>query len=210
MTAVQAVYEAVVDGDFRTVSKATEQALQAGVPAEVILNEGLILAMKEVGHRYEKGQYFLPEMLISAKAMQASLNLLRPLLGERTDKSSIRVVLGTVQGDLHSIGKNLVGMMLEGAGFEVVDLGVDVSPEKFAQAAPGAQVIGLSALLTTTMPTMGRVISALKDAGVREQVKIIVGGAPVTREFAAEIGADAYSTDAASAVRQVKALLNLE
>jgi 5-methyltetrahydrofolate--homocysteine methyltransferase len=176
----------------------------------VILNEGLIPAMGEVGCRFEAGEYYLPEMLVSAQAMKASLNLLRPLLVERKVEPMGRVVVGTVQGDLHDIGKNLVSMMLEGAGFEVVDLGVDVPPGKFVEAARGAQVIGLSALLTTTMPTMGRVIPALKEAGVRDQVKVIVGGAPVTQAFADQIGADGYGPDASSAVRKVKELLGLQ
>ncbi len=208
MADLKALYTAVVDGDARAATAETQGALAAGLPAEVILNEGLITAMGEVGDRFEQGDYYLPEMLVSAQAMKSSLALLRPLLAERKIEAIGRVVLGTVQGDLHDIGKNLVGMMLEGAGFEVVDLGVDVAPEKFVSAASGAQVVGLSALLTTTMPGMQRVVAALQEAGLRDRVKVLVGGAPVTQDFADEIGADGYSADASSAVRKVKALLS--
>jgi 5-methyltetrahydrofolate--homocysteine methyltransferase len=209
MTSWETLYTAVIDGDTSTVKAQAQQCIDAGMPAETVLNEGLIAAMKEVGRRFEEGEYFLPEMLISAQAMQAGLALLRPLLVERNVPLRGRVVLGTVQGDLHDIGKNLVAMMLEGAGFEVIDLGIDVTPEKFVQAASDAQVIGLSALLTTTMPTMRRVIGALKEAGIRDRVKVIVGGAPVTQAFADEVGADGFSTDASSAVRKVQELLGL-
>jgi 5-methyltetrahydrofolate--homocysteine methyltransferase len=209
MTGWETLYSAVIDGDTATARAQTQQCIDAGIAAETILSEGLIAAMKEVGRRFEGGEYFLPEMLISAQAMQASLALLRPLLVERNVPWMGRVVLGTVQGDLHDIGKNLVAMMLEGAGFEVIDLGIDVLPEKFVQAASGAHVIGLSALLTTTMPTMGQVMGALREAGVRDRVKVIVGGAPVTQAFADEIGADGFSPDASSAVRKVQALLGL-
>lgn len=201
---------AVIDGDAQAAEAETQRALEVGTPAEVILKEGLIPAMGEVGCLYEEGEYFLPEMLAAAQAMKTSLGQLRPLLAERDVKPIGRVVLGTVQGDLHDIGKNLVGMMLEGAGFEIVDLGANVPAEKFVEAAPGAQVIGLSALLTTTMPEMGQVIQALEEAGLRDRVKVIVGGAPVTQGVADRIGADGYGPDASSAVRKAKELLGLQ
>jgi 5-methyltetrahydrofolate--homocysteine methyltransferase len=165
--------------------------------------------MEEVGRLYEQSVYFLPEMLAAAQAMKAGLAELRPLLAEQDVEPVGRVALGTVQGDIHDIGKNLVGIMLEGAGFEIVDLGADVSPENFVNVAPDVQVIGLSALLTTTMPAMSDVIEVLKEAGVRHDVKIVVGGAPVTQAFADEIGADGYSRDASSAVRKIKGLLGV-
>jgi 5-methyltetrahydrofolate--homocysteine methyltransferase len=180
MANTKALYTAVVDGDAQAAAGETRRVLDAGVQAEVILNEGLIPAMKDVGCRFEDGELFLPEMLVSAQAMKASLALLRPLLVERKVEPIGRIAIGTVQGDLHDIGKNLVTMMLEGAGFEVVDLGIDVPPEKFVEAASGVQAIGLSALLTTTVPVMHRVTQALKEAGMRDKVKVIVGGAPLT------------------------------
>jgi 5-methyltetrahydrofolate--homocysteine methyltransferase len=177
------------------------------MPANEIMDDGLLVGMTEVGVRFEQGDCFMPEMLMAAHAMKASLGYLQPLLSERKVKPIARVVMGTVQGDLHDIGKNLVCMMLEGAGFEIVDLGFDVPADKFVAAASEAQVIGLSAMLSTTMPVMGQVIQALKEAGVRDRVKVIVGGAPVNQAFAEKIGADGYSQDASSAVRKVKQLL---
>jgi 5-methyltetrahydrofolate--homocysteine methyltransferase len=206
---LDALYNAVVDGDAQAAAAETRRALEAGLPPEVILRERLIPAMGQVGRLYEEGEYFLPEMLAAAQAMKAGLAPLRPLLAERDVEPVGRVVVGTVQGDLHDIGKNLVAMMLEGAGFEIVDLGADVPAGRFVEAAPGAQVIGLSALLTTTMPAMAGVIEALQEAGVRDQVKVVIGGAPVTQAFADQIGADGYSPDASSAVRKVKELLDL-
>lgn len=206
---LDALYSAVVDGDAQAAAAETQRALEAGSPPEVILRERLIPAMGQVGRLYEEGEYFLPEMLAAAQAMKAGLAPLRPLLAERDVEPVGRVVVGTVQGDLHDIGKNLVAMMLEGAGFEIVDLGADVPAERFVEAAPGAQVIGLSALLTTTMPAMAGVVEALQEAGVRDQVKVVIGGAPVTQAFADQIGADGYSPDASSAVRKVKELLDL-
>jgi 5-methyltetrahydrofolate--homocysteine methyltransferase len=209
MTSLETLYAAVLDCDIPKAAAQTKQCIDVGTPVETILNEGLIAAMKEVGRRFEEGEYFIPEMLVSAKAMQASLALLRPLLTERNVPLRGRVVLGTVEGDLHDIGKNLVAMMLEGAGFEVIDLGIGVTAEKFVQAASDAQVIGLSALLTTTMPAMSQVIEALREAGVRDRVKVIIGGAPVTQDFADKISADGFSPDASSAVRKIEELLGL-
>ncbi len=183
-------------------------ALAAGIAPETILKDGLIAAMGEVGRLFEENEYFVPEMLVSARAMQGGLALLKPHLAAGGATPAGKVVVGTVKGDLHDIGKNLVGMMLEGSGFEVIDLGTDVSPEKFVKAVTEHQphAIAMSALLTTTMPSMSNTIKALQEAGVREQVKVMIGGAPVTDGFARQIGADGYSPDASSAVRLAKTL----
>jgi len=176
------------------------------IDAEVILSKALIPAMDEVGELFQKGEYFVPELLVSARAMQRAMETIKPLLAEKGVKSRGRVVLGTVRGDLHDIGKNLVKMMIEGAGFEVIDLGIDVSPEKFVQAVkeykPG--IIGMSALLTTTMLAMKDTIALLKSQGVRNHVKVMVGGAPLRQEFADEIGADFYGKDATEAKNYAK------
>jgi 5-methyltetrahydrofolate--homocysteine methyltransferase len=202
------IYQNVIDGQAPAVESGVNAALDAGIGAGKILNEALIAAMDEVGQRFEEGDFFVPEMLIAARAMQAGLALLKPHLAETDIKSAGTVAIGTVKGDLHDIGKNLVAMMLEGAGFEVNDLGVDVAPEAFVDAAQkGAQVIGMSALLTTTMGNMQRTIDALKEAGIREQVKVVIGGAPVTKDYAEKIGADAFAPDASSATRTVRDLL---
>jgi 5-methyltetrahydrofolate--homocysteine methyltransferase len=202
------VYEAVLDGNAPAAQASVKAALEAGIPADVVLKDGLISAMAEVGRLFEENEYFVPEMLVSARAMQSGLTLLKPLLAESGAEPAGRVVIGTVKGDLHDIGKNLVAMMLEGAGFEVIDLGTDVSPEKFVKAVVDnkAQIIGMSALLTTTMPSMGTTIKVLEESGLRDQVKVMIGGAPVTDGFAKQIGADGYSPDASSAVRLAKSL----
>ncbi len=205
---LQDIYQNVIKGQAQAVEAGVKNEIDAGTPPEQILNDGLIAAMDEVGSRFEKGEFFVPEMLIAARAMQAGLAVLKPHLAEGDIKSAGKVAIGTVQGDLHDIGKNLVAMMLEGAGFEVHDLGVDVSPEKFVNAAKeGIQVIGMSALLTTTMSNMERSLKALEDAGLRDQVKVIIGGAPVTQDYADKIGADAFAPDASSATRKVRDLL---
>ena len=202
------IYENVIEGQADEVVSGVKSALAAGVHAGVILNEALIAAMDEVGRRFEDGDFFVPEMLISARAMQAGLALLKPHLASTDIKAAGKVAIGTVKGDLHDIGKNLVAMMLEGAGFEIIDLGVDVSPESFVDAVhEGANLIGMSALLTTTMSNMGTTIEALKAAGLRDKVKIMVGGAPVTEEFAKSIGADAFAPDASSATRVARQLV---
>ena len=207
-TQIKSIYENILDGDQSGAVTGVQNALEAGLAPEMILNEGMISAMSEVGQLFEEGEYFVPEMLISARAMQAGLELLRLLLLEADIETAGRVAIGTVKGDLHDIGKNLVGMMLEGAGFEVIDLGVDVSPEEFVAAINnGANIVGLSALLTTTMPSMGKTIEAIEEAGLREQVKIIVGGAPVTADYAQEIGADGFATDASQAASLAKTLV---
>lgn len=206
---IQSIQENVINGQKAEVESGVRQALEAKIPADEILNNGLIAAMKEVGARFEAGDFFVPEMLVAARAMQAGLAILKPLLMSSGIQSSGKVVIGTVKGDLHDIGKNLVAMMLEGAGFEIIDLGTDVSPEKFVNTIQetNASLLGMSALLTTTMGNMKVVINALKEAGLREQVKVIVGGAPVTEKFASDIGADGFAPDASRAVTLAKSLL---
>jgi 5-methyltetrahydrofolate--homocysteine methyltransferase len=205
---LEQIYNNVIEGHLSNVEEGVRSALAQGVSASDILNQALIKAMDEVGRRFEDGDFFVPEMLIAARAMQAGLKILKPHLMETDIKSAGRVAIGTIKGDLHDIGKNLVAMMLEGAGFEVQDLGVDVSPEAFVKAVQdGAQVIGMSALLTTTMSNMQRTVDALKAAGLRERVKVIIGGAPVTLDYANKIGADAFAPDASSATRTVRQLL---
>jgi 5-methyltetrahydrofolate--homocysteine methyltransferase len=208
------VSEAVVNGSVQDVQTTVKEALDANISAEKILNEGLIPGMTEVGCLFEAQEFYVPEMLVSAKAMQSGLKTLKPLLASQADPSSghanPKAAFGTVKGDLHDIGKDLVIMMLEGAGFQVTDLGVDVPPEKFIQAVEdGAQIIGISAMLTTTMLNMKGTIEALKEAGVRDQVKVLVGGAPLTQSFADNIGADGFAKDASSAVRKAKELINI-
>lgn len=209
MSQIEAIYQAVLDGNAPAAKAGVEKALAEGIAPDVILKEGLIAAMGEVGRLFEENEYFVPEMLVSARAMQNGLSVLKPHLAEVGAKPTGKVVIGTVKGDLHDIGKNLVAMMLEGAGFEIVDLGTDVSPEKFVKAVleQKPQLVGMSALLTTTMPSMGTTVKALVEAGVREQVKVMIGGAPVTDAFAKQIGADGYAPDASSAVRLAKSLV---
>ncbi len=202
------IYQNVVDGEAAEVESGVKAALAAGVGAEEILHKGLVAAMDEVGQRFEEGDLFVPEMLIAARAMQAGLALLKPHLIKADVKAAGKVAIGTVKGDLHDIGKNLVAMMLEGAGFEVHDLGVDVTPEAFVKAAQdGVQVIGMSALLTTTMSNMEVTVQALKAAGLRDKVKVMIGGAPVTQEYANKIGADGFAADASSATRIARQLV---
>jgi corrinoid protein of di/trimethylamine methyltransferase len=201
--------EAILNGDAKTAVAVTQEALAAKVDPQELVTKYMIPAMDEVGRRFEVGDCFVPELLISARAMKASLELIRPLLAAQGSKPVGRVIIGTVKGDLHDIGKNLVSSMLEGAGFEVVDLGVDVSPEKIIGQinAKKVDLVALSALLTTTMPSMKLVIEELKKAGVREQVKVIIGGAPVTQRYATEIGADGYSDNANGAVGLARKLV---
>jgi 5-methyltetrahydrofolate--homocysteine methyltransferase len=206
---LEAIYEAVMEGDAPEAAIQVQAALDAGLAPGEILNKGCIAAMGEVGRLFEEGEMFVPEMLIAARAMQAGMNILKPFLAEGEVVSAGKIVVGTVSGDLHDIGKNLVGMMMEGAGFEVVDLGTDVKPTAFVDAVREHKpnLIGMSALLTTTMPSMTATIEALTEAGLRDQVKVLVGGAPVTQNFADSIGADGYAPDASSASRKAKALL---
>ena len=206
---IQSIIVDVLEGDLPGVQSGVATALESGLPAGRILHEGLIAAMAEVGARFEREEFFVPEMLVSARAMQGGLALLKPHLLSSNVKAVGTVVLGTVKGDLHDIGKNLVGMMMEGAGFEVIDLGTDVPAERFVEAARShnADLMGLSALLTTTMPNMKAVIEALDTHGFRNQVRVIVGGAPVTKAFAEKIGADGYAPDASQAVALAKQLI---
>lgn len=203
MTDLKPLYDAVLEGNLPTAKSVTEQALAAGVDPQTLLTEAMIPAMDEVGRLFEANEYFVPELLISARAMKGALEIISPLLKASGAQPAGKVVIGTVRGDLHDIGKNLVAAMLEGGGFEIVDLGVDVSPEKFVEAieASGANIIAMSALLTTTMPSMKATIQQLEDAGIRDKVKVMIGGAPVTQRYADEIGADAYSDNASGAVR---------
>jgi len=200
-------YEALCEGSMDKVKELTQKALNSGDAAEKVLKEGLIPAMDRIGVRFRNNEIFIPEVLIAARAMHAGLGVLKPILAKSTTSTTTKVVIGTVKGDLHDIGKNLVGMMLEGAGFEVVDLGIDVPPEKFIQSAKesGAQIIGMSALLTTTMMQMQTTVQKIKAEGLK--VKTVIGGAPVTAEFAKQIGADGYAPDAASAVSTIKEVL---
>jgi len=211
MADFRSIADAVKSGRRKNVVALVNEALAEGVSAEQILNQGLVVGMNELGEMFKNNEVYVPEVLIAARAMKSGTEILKPLLAEDNVQSLGTVAIGTVQGDLHDIGKNLVGMMLEGAGFTVLDLGVDVSPEKFLAAVKesGAQIIGMSALLTTTMPNMKATIEALKDAGVRENVKVMIGGAPITQAFADEIGADGYSSDAASASQLAKKLIGV-
>jgi len=204
-------YKALSGGSMEEVKKLTQGALDRGETPESVLNQGLIKAMDQIGVKFKNCEIYIPEVLIAARAMHAGLAVLKPILVKSAASTTAKIVLGTVKGDLHDIGKNLVGMMLEGGGFEVVDIGIDVPAEKFIQAAKehGAKMIGMSALLTTTMMQMKAIIEMVKAAGLSNRVKIIVGGAPVTQEFARQIGADGYAADAASAVGKVRELLGM-
>jgi 5-methyltetrahydrofolate--homocysteine methyltransferase len=209
MTDLAPLHDAVVDGNAKAAKVLCEQALAGGVPPQRLLDECLVKAMDKVGSQFETGECFVPELLVAARAMKAALEPLRPLLASGAAKRAGKVAIGTVQGDLHDIGKNLVAAMLEGGGFEVVDLGVDVPPEKFVAAVrdQGVQVIALSALLTTTMPAMRATMTELDRAGLRDRVKVMVGGAPITKAFADEIGADGFGTSASTAVLEARRLV---
>ncbi len=206
---LQAIYDSILNGQQKVTAAKVTEALAANIPAGTVLNEGMVGAMAEVGKLFEEGEYFVPEMLIAARAMQAGLAILKPALVKADVKPVGKVAIGTVKGDLHDIGKNLVSMMLEGASFEIIDLGTDVTSEKFIDAVQNrnADFIAMSALLTTTMPNMKTTIEAIKAAGLRDKVKILVGGAPVTDAYAKEIGADGYAADASRAVALAKSLL---
>jgi len=206
---IQAVYEAVLNGAMADTSGFVQEAIDAGFEAEVILKEGLIAAMSEIGHKFEIGEAYVPEMLISAKSMKFGLELLRPHLVAADVQPIGKVIIGTVQGDLHDIGKNLVAMMMEGAGFEVIDLGADVKPEKIIEAIEEHKpnIVAMSALLTTTMGNMKTVITKMADAGVNNEISVMIGGAPVTQEYADEIGADGYGIDASQAASLAKKLV---
>lgn len=201
--------QSLFKGSVEEVKNLTQELLDKGEKAEDILNQGLIKAMDQVGVKFKNCEIYIPEVLIAARAMHAGLGVLKPVLAKSGPSTAAKIVIGTVKGDLHDIGKNLVGMMMEGAGFEVIDVGIDTPAEKFVQVAKekGAQVIGMSALLTTTMMQMKSTAEMVKKAGLQGKVKVVVGGAPVTAEFAKQIGADGYAADAASAVTKVKELL---
>jgi 5-methyltetrahydrofolate--homocysteine methyltransferase len=211
MIHLKEIREAIITGRPDDAKDLAQKALQGGGEADKILNETLIPAIDEVGEKFGRNEIFFPEMLVSAMAMKEALSVLRPVLVDKGIKAIGRVVLGTVQGDLHDIGKNLVGMLLEGAGFEVIDLGIDIPKELFIKATreKNPQLLALSALLTTTMPRMKEVIDILEREGLREQVKVIIGGAPVTQQYADEIGADGYAPDAASAASKARGILEI-
>ncbi|MFO8082452.1 MAG: corrinoid protein [Armatimonadota bacterium] len=209
MADLQALADAVISGQKDEAEKLTQEAIDEGVKPSTIINEGLIAGMSVVGEKFKNNEFYVPEVLIAARAMQSAMGHVKPLLTEGEMESKGRIVIGTVKGDLHDIGKNLVAMMLEGGGYDVIDLEVDVSPEDFVSAASeqDANCIALSALLTTTMPSMKDTVDALVEAGLKDQVKVVIGGAPVTQSYAEEIGADGYAPDAASAVDKVAELL---
>ena len=208
MADLQALYRAILTGDSVTGKAITEAALAEGTAPLGLVQDVMMPAMDEVGKKFEANEYFVPELLLAARAMKACLELIRPLLAAKGIEPTGRVVIGTVKGDLHDIGKNLVAAMLEGGGYEVIDLGVNVDPMKFVRAVKdkSAHIVALSALLTTTMPAMKTPIDAIKQAGLRDTVKIMVGGAPVTESYAKEIGADGYSQNAAGAVSLARGL----
>jgi 5-methyltetrahydrofolate--homocysteine methyltransferase len=209
MTRIEELYEAVLTGNRDAAMDVTRRALEASVAPQSLIDDSMIPAMDEVGRLFEEDEYFVPELLLSARAMKSVLELINPLLGGKGTSRRGCMVIGTVQGDLHDIGKNLVSSMLEGAGFDVVDLGTDVSPEKFVAAVEekGANLVGLSALLTATMPSMKSTVEALEAAGLRDRVKVLVGGAPLSTDYAEEIKADAYADNATAAVRAAQALV---
>ncbi len=209
MPDLQQLYQAVVDGDAELSKSITEKALAGGVDALSLVTDHMVPAMDEVGRRFEEGEYFVPELLISTRAMKASMELIRPILAETGVPPTGRVVIGTVKGDLHDIGKNLVAAMLEGGGFEVTDLGADVDPEKLVEAARehNANIVAMSALLTTTMPSMKSTIDALIAAELRDKVRVMIGGAPVSSGFGEQIGADGYAENASLAVSLARGFL---
>ena len=209
MEDLKKLYDAIVDGDAKTSKALATQAMEAKLDPKKLLDEYMIPAMNEVGRRFETNEYFVPELLIAARAMKQALEIIKPALVATGAEPVGKVAIGTVKGDLHDIGKNLVAAMLEGGGFEIIDLGVDVAPEKFIGAVKekGANIIALSALLTTTMPSMKATIEQLQEAGIRDQVKVMIGGAPVTQKYADKISADGYSDNASGAVTLARKLI---
>ncbi len=210
MTDFNAMTDALVSCDAAKLTDLVNQAIANGVPAQEILNKGLIQGMDIVGEKMESGDMFIPEVLMAAQTMGSCMEIIKPLLGDDNDNAGASVIIGTVKGDLHDIGKNLVAMMMESAGLKVHNLGVDISPEEFVAEIQkkNAQIVCLSALLTTTMPAMKQTVDAIIESGLRDKVKIMVGGAPVTQAFADEIGADGFATDAGSASKMAKSLIN--
>jgi 5-methyltetrahydrofolate--homocysteine methyltransferase len=211
MVNLHEISEALIVGNAKKVRELVEQALKENVSPKEILDNALVPGMNVVGEKFKNNEYYVPEVLIAARAMHAGMDLIKPLLTQTGASYLGKVAIGTVRGDLHDIGKNLVAMMLEGSGFQIIDLGVDVPPEKFVEVAKneGVNIVAMSALLTTTMLAMKDTISALKEAGLREKVKVMIGGAPVTQRYADEIGADGYAPDAATAVEKAKELISL-
>jgi 5-methyltetrahydrofolate--homocysteine methyltransferase len=208
MGTLEQLRDAIIEGQAAAAVAEAQRGLEEGIGVQSILDDGLMVAMRQVGQLFEEGEIYVPEMLVSAHAMKAALEVLRPLIVAQGVRSSGRVAIGTVKGDLHDIGKNLVAMMLQGAGFEITDLGADVYPERFVQAIrDGAEVIAMSALLTTTMTNMREVVESIRDAGLRDSTVVVVGGAPITQVYSDEIGADGYAKDASKAVRLVEGLL---
>lgn len=210
MADLRSIADAVKNGRAKVVKQLVPEALAEGIPVSEILNNGLLVGMTELGELFKKNEVYVPEVLVAARAMKVGTDLLKPYMMSADIQSRGVVAIGTAKGDLHDIGKNLVRMMMEGSGFTVLDLGVDVAPEKFVEAVQtnGAQIVAISALLTTTMPAMRECIEALEKAGLRDKVKVMVGGAPVTQSFADEIGADAYTPDAASAAERAVELVS--
>jgi len=210
MVELKEIADGIIKGNAPRVKELVEKALNEGQDVGEVLNKGLIAGMNVVGVKFKNNEFYVPEVLIAARAMKSGMGILRPILAEKNIKGLGTVILGTVRGDLHDIGKNLVGMMLEGGGFEVVDLGVDIAPEKFVEATKEkkAQLIGLSALLTTTMVSMKEVVKTVRESELKD-IKIMIGGAPVTQSYADEIGADGYAPDAASAVDKAKELIKV-
>lgn len=209
MQDLKPLHDAILNGDAPTARSVTEQAIAAGAKAMDLVNNAMVPAMAEVGRRFECEDFFVPDLLLAARAMKSALEPLKPLLAASDAPRAGRVVIGTVKGDLHEIGKNLVAAMLEGSGFEVFDLGVDVSPEKFAKAASeqNADIVAMSALLTTTMGSMRSTIESLKAAGIRDRVKVLIGGAPISQKYADDIGADGFADNAVSAVTLARQVL---
>jgi len=203
------IYDAILNGNAKKAHEATQAALAAGSEPMALIQDSMVPAMDEVGKLFECEEYFVPELLIAGRAMKNAMDLIKPMLSAAGHKMAVRVIIGTVKGDLHDIGKNIVASMLEGSGFEVIDLGTDVTPEKFVNAVRESHphVLCMSALLTVTMPAMKSTMDALESAGIRRQVKVLIGGAPVTSQYAREIGADGYSDNASGAVSMVKELL---
>ena len=211
MGILEDIYNAVIDGKVEDAAAGVEQGLSEGIAVDDILKKSLLAAMDLVGERFGEGDIFIPHVIWSAKSMQAGMDLLRPHFTESQQGQSVKIIIGTAQGDIHDIGKNLVGMMFEGAGFEVIDLGVDIKPDQFVDKAveEKADIIAVSALLTTTMVSMGEVVSIKDEKGLSSSLKVIVGGAPLSNDFCKEIGADAYGVDAMDAVAKVKDLMGL-
>jgi 5-methyltetrahydrofolate--homocysteine methyltransferase len=212
MTIFEKIADEVQRGDSESVEASVNDAISKDIPADKIMDDGLVEGMNIIGEKFKNNECFIPEVLVSAKAMTVGLGILKPLLAEKNVKPIGKAVIGTIQGDLHDIGKNIVGMLLQGAGFEIIDLGADVKVDRFVESAKSenADIVGMSALLTTTMVNMKTVIDGLSKAGIRDRVKVIIGGAPVTQAYADQIGADGYATDAATGVDVAKKLLNTQ